>query len=37
MANIIPPDDEVVHEVTRLLEQAGQGQSHAAAALLPLV
>jgi RNA polymerase sigma factor (TIGR02999 family) len=38
MEQITPPDKEVVHEVTRLLEHAGQDQSHAAAeALLPLV
>ncbi len=37
MAKIIPPDGKVIHEVTRLLEEAGQGRSHAAAALLPLV
>lgn len=37
MEQITPPDKEVVHEVTRLLEDAGQGQSRAAEALLPLV
>ena len=37
MEKITPPDKEVVHEVTRLLEDAGQGQSHAVVALLPLV
>jgi len=30
-------DDSAVHEVTRILEEAGQGNPHAAAALLPLV
>jgi RNA polymerase sigma factor (TIGR02999 family) len=37
MEQITPPDKEVVHEVTRLLEEAGQSQSQAAEALLPLV
>jgi len=37
MGKITPPDKEVVHEVTRLLEEAGHDQSHAAEALLPLV
>jgi RNA polymerase sigma factor (TIGR02999 family) len=31
------PDDKVIHEVTRLLERAAQGESHATEALLPLV
>ena len=37
MEKTTPPDDKVIHEITRLLEEAGQGQSHAAEALLPLV
>jgi RNA polymerase sigma factor (TIGR02999 family) len=37
MAKTNPPEKDVVHEVTRLLEEAGQGRSHAAEALLPLV
>jgi RNA polymerase sigma factor (TIGR02999 family) len=31
------PDNTVVHEITRLLEAAGQGQAQAASDLLPLV
>jgi RNA polymerase sigma factor (TIGR02999 family) len=31
------PGRSISHEVTRLLEEAGQGQAHAVAALLPLV
>jgi RNA polymerase sigma factor (TIGR02999 family) len=37
MEKTTPPDNEVVHEVTRLLEEAEQGQSRAVEALLPLV
>jgi RNA polymerase sigma factor (TIGR02999 family) len=37
MEKTTPPDDKVIHQITRLLEEAGQGQSHAASALLPLV
>jgi RNA polymerase sigma factor (TIGR02999 family) len=31
------PDDSAVHEVTRILREAGQGKPHASEALLPLV
>jgi RNA polymerase sigma factor (TIGR02999 family) len=37
MEKTAPPDAKVVHEITRLLEEAGEGQSQVAAALLPLV
>ena len=37
MEKMTPPDEKVIHEITRLLDEAGQGKSQAGAALLPLV
>jgi RNA polymerase sigma factor (TIGR02999 family) len=37
MGNTGAPNDKVIDEVTRLLEEAGHGESLASAALLPLV
>jgi len=37
MERALPPGTKVVHEITRLLDEAGHGQQHAPATLLPLV
>jgi len=37
MEKTTPPEEKVIHEITRLLDEAGQGQSQVAAGLLPLV
>jgi len=37
MEEITPPGKTIIHEIPRLLDEAGHGQPHAPAALLPLV
>ena len=37
MDKTIPPDEKVIHEITRLLDAAAHGEPHAPAELLPLV